>query len=745
MKNTLLLLLFFLVASIRLDAQQVVFDPATYDAGSLPAGMTIVDIGGTAYLQVVLAGWNSYFSVEPVVIADHYTNFNCMVKYAVGTSGFALSGINTFLKVSTPGGVEQAASGAASTANFAERSVALAVKDTIGIVQIAGQETTGWSAVSGDTLWLGAITLVDNNAPPQIEYIISRETFGTADFDTNNPRRQPTGYRNNADYAIATAFAWDWPEITGFTSTNGHIEGGYDSSVRINQYDALVAPAYWRTPSGAKHSHMAIRTGDSYRGSWDTLQFLGVDISNYQLTALEFGYGRARTLSADTFHRSLNVEYRIDGGDWMQADTSLIINANVYSKWDYIVMPFNYIEASTLDVRFSCLQENEQIYLDDITVVGMGDAPAGVNDFTVANVIVGTVADAADYTCNLHAVWDADSMYMNFVIADDSIVRSGANYQIDNLEVYFDMDNSKNIHWPRNAGWTANDPTYDTNDWQLRLVADSAYNVDNPIAGAKVLYEITDTGYNFTLNIAWEALLEGFVGASANVIGFDVLASDNDATSTDANRNQITLNSPTDKPFNDPSLFGTLLFQPNGRFDLLPDEVAPPRPENLVGVNDSATVSLTWDASIDAMSAVMSYQVYQGATLLGSQLALQTGNHRVVNDLAEGNYQFGVAATDNYGNASTHMSIYVDVIYPEVGITPEMSQEFNVYPNPATSVLNVVAAGTIQNIQVISITGTVVMNVNNVNQLDLSGLKSGLYMIKVSTETDVYSTTFVRE
>jgi fructosamine-3-kinase len=57
----------------------VVFDPATY-AGSLPAGMEIVDIEGTAYLQVVVNGWNSSLPLDPLVVGDRYTAFTCEAK-----------------------------------------------------------------------------------------------------------------------------------------------------------------------------------------------------------------------------------------------------------------------------------------------------------------------------------------------------------------------------------------------------------------------------------------------------------------------------------------------------------------------------------------------------------------------------------------------------------------------------------------------------------------------------------------
>jgi hypothetical protein len=730
MKNTLLVFLFLLAASLRVGAQQVVWDPATQDPSTLPAGMTIVNVDGTDYLQVVLDGWNSFFNVEPVVIADHYTHFNCMVKYSVGTSGYALNQINTFLKVSTPGGVEQAANGAASTASFAERSVALAVKDTIGIVQIAGQQTVSWGAVAGDTLWVGKITLV-GGLDGLIPGMITRETFGTLVYDTGNPVTQPTG----------RADSWNWTDVTDFTSENGHIEGGSDSSIRINTYGSgYVVRNPMPDRSGGAHALIVNR--GAYNGSWDTLTYLGIDLTGSVATSVEFAYAKNPNWYINNDTNVINVEYRLDGADWTQMDTSLI-DTLYKGVWDHVALPLNYAEG-LLDLRICGLNSN-QVMIDDLSVYGLVTAPQGTNDFTVENVIVGSVADAADYTCNLTASWDADSMYMDFVIADDSVVGTGTVYQIDNLEIYFDMDNSKNIHWPRNGGWVSGDATYDANDFQLRLIADSAYTADNQIGGAKLIFALTDTGYNYTLNIAWDTLLAGFVGVDTAVIGFDVLASDNDAIPSDANRNQITLNSPTDKPFNDPSLFATFAFRADGRFEIMPDVEGPTRPENLVGVNDSATVTLTWDPSVDAMSAIMSYDVYQGATLLGNQIAAATGNRRVVNELAEGNYQFGVVALDNYGNASARNSIYVDVVYPGVGIQPDLTQEFNVYPNPATSVLNITAAGTIQNIQVISITGTIVMNITGVNQIDLSTLKAGLYMIKVSTNSDVYSTTFVRE
>jgi hypothetical protein len=596
-----------------------------------------------------------------------------------------------------------------------------------------------------EQIYLDDITVVA--MVPAVEYaegMVTRETFGNKSWDTDGPS-QPVGFPTH----------WDWDDINTWTSWNGHIEGGSDSSYRINNYDpTLEKPAYWREPEGQHHAHMAIRTGDSYVGSWDTTYFMGIDISQANpVTAIEFGYVRARTVAADdTFHRSLNVEYRVNGGAWLQADTTLIIPQNVYLKWDYIVMPVNLM-GDVLDLRFSCLQENEQIYLDDITVIGMLPVPEGTQDFSIANVIVGTVDDAADFTGKLHLSWDADSVYMFFAIADDSIVNTGASYQCDNLEIYWDLDNSKTVHYPRNQGWQQTvDYTYDDNDFQLRLVPDVDFSVNNGtrpsmvnLGGVKQAYEVTDTGYNFTLNIAWDSLWVGFVPVEDSLIGFDVLVSDNDdaAHINDANRNQITFNSPTDKPFNDPSLFATLMIKPDGYWELIPDEDAPAAPGNFTGVNDSATVTLSWDLAVDNIATLL-YRVYQGGVIIDSVYARENGNQYVINDLAEGSYSFGVDASDNYGNISTKSLIYVTVDYPS-SVELTNGEQFRIYPNPVANELNIVCPETVERIQIISITGTMMLNTSNVGIVNVADLKPGLYMVKVQTRSDVYTDTFVKE
>ena len=63
--STFLLSLMLLAATNA----QTIFDPATF-AGTLPAGMEVVEIDGESYLQVVLDGWNSSLEIPVFTIVD---------------------------------------------------------------------------------------------------------------------------------------------------------------------------------------------------------------------------------------------------------------------------------------------------------------------------------------------------------------------------------------------------------------------------------------------------------------------------------------------------------------------------------------------------------------------------------------------------------------------------------------------------------------------------------------------------
>jgi hypothetical protein len=375
--------------------------------------------------------------------------------------------------------------------------------------------------------------------------------------------------------------------------------------------------------------------------------------------------------------------------------------------------------------------------VDELSLMDLGVAES---IFPIENIVFGTVDNAEDFTGTVNLSWDEDSIYLHIVIVDDSIVNAGASYQVDNIEIYFDMDNSKNVHWPRNQGWQqAVDAAYDTNDYQLRLVPDVPFATNNTarpggpsiVSGSEnQVYTRTADGYEFILNIAWDSLLLGFNAEVGTNIGFDILHSDNDAVASDANRNQITFNSPTVYPYNDPCLFGTLQLRTNGTFMRFLDTEAPTVPANLAAAVDQMDVVLTWDASTDNI-VVHQYIIRQGASPIDTILAKQTDNTYTVPDLAVGDYEFRVRAVDVYGQASG----WTDAVAATVTSVDENAiAKLKLYPNPANNVINISSVELIESVTITDIIGQEVMKVdiNSTNtQLSVEGLNSGVYFITV--------------
>jgi hypothetical protein len=363
--------------------------------------------------------------------------------------------------------------------------------------------------------------------------------------------------------------------------------------------------------------------------------------------------------------------------------------------------------------------------------------------FPVNNIVFGRVDNGEDYLGIVNMSWDNDSVYMLFEIKDDSIVTTGNAWQVDNIEIYFDMDNSKNIHWPRNGGWIANDPTLDEYDHQLRLVPTMPWEANNSLHGVRQVYTRMANGYNFTLNIPWDSLMSGFIPEVGKEIGFDLLVSDNDAAASDANRNQITWNAPTVYPFNDPCIWGTLQLAGEGAFVSVPDKGHPTPPSNLVATVAGSTALLTWDPSSDNV-AVHQYILFRKLVRIDTILAKQTGNSYMFNDLPAGESKLSVMALDLYRNGSALSTITVTV----TGIKDETVSSQIIYPNPACDVIYL---GEIMKekavVEIYKFSGQLMMSCRidaGESEINIAALPQGMYTIRLSDSKEVRITKLIK-
>lgn len=356
----------------------------------------------------------------------------------------------------------------------------------------------------------------------------------------------------------------------------------------------------------------------------------------------------------------------------------------------------------------------------------------------IAKVIDGTVTDEADFSGNAKLKWDIDSLYMVFDIKDDSITEIAAAdiWNDDNVEIYIDVTNGKIANWPRTSGW----PPAFTNGadgyYQLRVVKDSAwskYNADL-VPTANLKHSSTEGGYGFTLSLAWNDMLEGYTPAAGDEIGFDILASDNDANPS--YRNQISWNANNTMLYVDPASWGVLQLSPSGSFYPVLDATAPSDPANLAASVNETSATLTWDASTDDR-VVQNYILFDGSKAVDTLVAKQTGNAFTFTGLTAGDHNLTVQAADLYWNKSKKVKVVVTI--PEIsGIDINGVSEISIYPNPSNGIINIKSEENSSiSFEIYNITGRMVSKgeFNSSYKLQLS---EGVYFIHVKSDNNSF-------
>ncbi|MBQ2188590.1 MAG: T9SS type A sorting domain-containing protein [Bacteroidales bacterium] len=143
---------------------------------------------------------------------------------------------------------------------------------------------------------------------------------------------------------------------------------------------------------------------------------------------------------------------------------------------------------------------------------------------------------------------------------------------------------------------------------------------------------------------------------------------------------------------------------------------------DLVAAVDGANVNLTWTASADADK----YIVKRDGEVVGETTQTTFGDvlpH-------DGIYMYAVFAAKNNGQMSTPVNVTIEASFD--GVEEAQEVMVNVYPNPAHEVMYIVTNGNVE-YQMINSVGQVVMsgNVEGSAQINVSGLNSGVYFLKV--------------
>jgi hypothetical protein len=103
------------------------------------------------------------------------------------------------------------------------------------------------------------------------------------------------------------------------------------------------------------------------------------------------------------------------------------------------------------------------------------------------------------------------------------------------------------------------------------------------------------------------------------------------------------------------------------------------------------------------------------------------------------------------GNPSGAGTVFIDNVYfrtGTLGIDDLNSRDITIYPNPATNVLNIESAMTIEKVSVYNLLGQEVISQSpntEIVTLDVASLQVGVYVVKTSINGNVSSTRFIKE
>jgi uncharacterized protein YycO len=164
------------------------------------------------------------------------------------------------------------------------------------------------------------------------------------------------------------------------------------------------------------------------------------------------------------------------------------------------------------------------------------------------------------------------------------------------------------------------------------------------------------------------------------------------------------------------------------------DDCDVPDPESFGVVQEGADVVLTWEPPT-ADVVVDSYNIYLDGILQDNTTEL---TYTFV-DAPEGTHLYGVSSVIEECES--------DVVEKELTITgiSEMKNNFSIYPNPVSGMLNIRTEETITDCQIFNIQGQLIYSTKSgVKEIATDGWASGIYIIRVTTEKGSAEKRFVK-
>jgi hypothetical protein len=422
-------------------AQTVIFDPATY-TGSLPNKMSIVDIDGAKYLQVIVDGWNSTLNI-PAVETILGTQLTGYVRFRQGTptieAGLTLDKIvtavqvmDTVNRVPNPWGAGTIPSSTSLTSDPSVTEFTYLKKDLTPEMKLAhqiqffGQEKVGWGPTWGDTIWVGKVATVDASI-----------LFDPATVDVST---LPEGMEIVEEGGVKLLKV----KVSGWNSslTLPNFEVGKNNKMKVSmKYDAGTSGVDASTVQSFVKALDGTDPGACtavINPAPTTLTEVEVDIkSNVTVTGIQ-------------------IAAQQTSGTWPAISDAFVYVSKITVSY-YELQPA--VAPNTADINFTELALDIDGLYDDAFDASTINVLNRVANGTVAGVAAAANATvSADNTDNYGewmAVWDLKNLYLFFDVVDNDPVALGGSttpWMNDGIELFADIQNRRYMGQARISG-----------------------------------------------------------------------------------------------------------------------------------------------------------------------------------------------------------------------------------------------------------------------------------------------------
>ena len=267
---------------------------------------------------------------------------------------------------------------------------------------------------------------------------------------------------------------------------------------------------------------------------------------NNDVTKVEFYSGQEKINEDQDAPYSMTL---IDLSPGKYSISAVVIDAEGLKGYSNIVeisvirpdVTVNYISTPSIDGFAEDIWNHESIQL-----------------LSAENTLVGNGLNPQDLSGTAKMIWDNSNIYLLAEITDDSFQNDGpATYEDDNVEFYFDTNNSKGA-------------SYDADDVQFSFAWNDGDNVGVLPSGRSsegINYVIAEnsSGYLLEAAVPWNTIQA--IPAEGMKIGFEFMINDDDdGGSRDA---KLSWNATEDQAWQNASLFGTIVLKGNPPAEVL--------------------------------------------------------------------------------------------------------------------------------------------------------------------------------